>query len=57
LLCKKTDQRCICFSFNRWRAKFDLHRASVFAHDTVDFRARNNVNANNCHLAILAKQR
>jgi Terpene cyclase DEP1 len=54
LLCKKTDQRCICFSFNRWRAKLDLHRAGVFAHDPVDFRARNNVNANNCHLAILA---
>jgi hypothetical protein len=57
LLGEKADQRCICFSFNRWRAKFDLHRASVFAHDTVDFRARNNVNANNCHLAILAEQR
>ena len=51
LLGEKTDQRGICFSSNRGSAQFDLNRAPVLAHDTVDLRIRNNVNAQNCHLA------
>src|SRR6266478_9462143 len=47
---EKTDQRCICFSFDRLRAQFDLNRASMFANDTVNLGVGNDVNANNCHL-------
>ena len=48
---EKTDQRCICFSFNRWRAKFDLNRARILAGEAVALRIGNEVNTQNCHLA------
>ena len=49
MLSEKTDQRCIYFSFGRGRAEFDLNHAGMFAHNAVDLRIRNDVNAENCH--------
>ena len=49
LLGEKTDQRCICFSFDRRCAQFDLNCAAVLACDTVDLGIRNDANAENCH--------
>src|SRR5262245_22100336 len=49
LLDEKIDQRCVRSSFDCRRAQFDLDRAAVFAHNTVDFGVCNNVNVENWH--------
>jgi hypothetical protein len=37
---EKTDQRCICFSFDRWCTQSDLNRAPILADDAVDLGIR-----------------
>ena len=54
---EKSDQRRVRFSVNRRCMEFDLNSVAILADDAIDLRIWNDVNAQNCHLLIISKQR